>query len=213
MGVGKLPGVGSEGGWPSSPNSGNQPSEIVSKSMTQGGGIGSEGGYKFVPSPQYHNTDPLVHLIGPANESPAEVKGVKITSLVDSGACMSAMVKRFAEELNLEIQPLSTILDIESNIMAHLLRMGSMTMNENSDKSEFNLDEIQGSVHLTQNITLGPFENVTISGLLKGPVKSNLYNKRVNVSVEPLEGHKEDGAKYCAVPGYTFRNLAHTEFM
>ena len=26
----------------------------------------------------------------------------------------------------------------------------------------------------------------------------------MNVSVEPLEVHKEDGAKYCAVPGYTF---------
>ena len=79
-----------------------------------------------------------------------------------------------------------------------------MTMNDNSDKSEFNLDEIRGSVHLTQNLTLGPFENVTISGLLKGPVKSSSYYKCVNVSVEPLEIHKEDGAKYCAVPGYTF---------
>ena len=46
--------------------------------------------------------------------------------------------------------------------MAHLLRMGSMTMNDNSDKLECNLDEIRGSVHLTQNITLGPFENATI---------------------------------------------------
>ena len=88
--------------------------------------------------------------------------------------------------------------------MAHLLRMGSMTMNDNSDKLEFNLDEIQGSVHLTRNLMLGPFKNVTISGLLKGPVKSSSYYKRVNVSVEPLEVHKEDGAKYCAVPGYTF---------
>ena len=88
--------------------------------------------------------------------------------------------------------------------MAHLLCMGSMTMNENSDKSEFNLDEIQGSVHLTQNVTLGLFENVMISGLLKGPVKSSSYYKHVNVSVEPLEVHKEDRAKYCAVPGYTF---------
>ena len=189
---------------------------------------------------------------------------------------MSAMVKSFAEELKLEIKPLSTILDIESTgggrvpyhgyvecrlklpqiekfyldvlmlvlddslygmrvpvqigslhidmaidlatevemqklsrkwelaKMAHLLCMGSMTMNDNSDKSEFNLDEIRGSVHLTQNLTLGLFENATISGLLKGPVKSSSYYKHVNVSVEPLEVHKEDGAKYCAVPGYTF---------
>ena len=51
---------------------------------------------------------------------------------------------------------------------------------------------------------MGPFKNATISGLLKGPVKSSSYYKHVNVSVEPLEVHKEDGAKYCAVPGYTF---------
>ena len=76
--------------------------------------IGSEGGYGFIPSPQYHNPNPLVRVIGPANESPVEVEGVRITSLVDSGACMSAMVKSFAEELQLEIKPLSTILDIES---------------------------------------------------------------------------------------------------
>ena len=41
------------------------------------------------------------------------VEGIPITSLVDSGACMSAMVKSFAEELQLEIKPLKTILDIE----------------------------------------------------------------------------------------------------
>ena len=87
--------------------------------------------------------------------------------------------------------------------MVHLLHMGSLTVNKESEKSEFNLDEIQGSVHLTQSVTLGPFEN-TISGLLKGTVKSSSYYKHVNVSVEPLEVHKEDGAKYCAVPGYTF---------
>ena len=51
---------------------------------------------------------------------------------------------------------------------------------------------------------LGPFENATISGLLKGPVKSSSYYKCVNVSVEPLEVHKEDGTKYCAIPGYMF---------
>ena len=82
--------------------------------MIQGGGVGTEGGYGFVPSPQYHSPDPLVCLIGHANESPVEVEGVKITSLVDSGACMSSMVKSFADELKLEIKPLSTILDIES---------------------------------------------------------------------------------------------------
>ena len=63
--------------------------------------------------PKYNNPDPLVRLIGEANEAPAIVEGIPITSLVDSGACMSAMVKSFAEELQLKIKPLKTILDIE----------------------------------------------------------------------------------------------------
>ena len=48
------------------------------------------------------------------NESPAIVEGVPITSLVDSGANMSAITKSFAEELQLEIKGLQTILDIEA---------------------------------------------------------------------------------------------------
>ena len=63
--------------------------------------------------PEYHNPYPLVRLIGEANEAPAIVEGIPITSLVDSGACMSAMVESFAKELQLEIKPLKTILNIE----------------------------------------------------------------------------------------------------
>ena len=63
--------------------------------------------------PEYHNPDPLVRLIGKANESSAVVEGVPITCLVDTGACMSAMAKGFAKELQLEIKSLNTILDIE----------------------------------------------------------------------------------------------------
>ena len=51
---------------------------------------------------------------------------------------------------------------------------------------------------------LGPFESRALSGILKGPVKNSAYNKRVNVSVEPMEAHKEGENQYCAVPGYTF---------
>ena len=67
-----------------------------------------------VLGPQYHNPDPLVRLIGTPNESPAIVKGVPITSLIDSGANMSAITKSFAEELQFEIKGLETILDIEA---------------------------------------------------------------------------------------------------
>ena len=84
--------------------------------------------------------------------------------------------------------------------MATALRMNSMVVDENS----FKLDEISGSVHTTQKLTLGPFENATVTGILKGPVKNSVYHKRVNVSIEPLEAHKEGENKYCAVPGYAF---------
>ena len=57
---------------------------------------------------------------------------------------------------------------------------------------------------MTQKIMLGPFESRTLSGILKGPVKNSAYRKHVNVSVEPLEAHKEGESQYCAVPGYTF---------
>ena len=50
--------------------------------------------------------------------------------------------------------------------MASLLCMCSLTVNK--DKAEFDLDEINGS---ESYFTLGPFENVTVSGLLKGPLK------------------------------------------
>ena len=38
-----------------------------------------------------------------------------------------------------------------------------------------NLEEINGTVHLTHNLSLGPFETATLAGLLKGPVKDSAY--------------------------------------
>ena len=84
--------------------------------------------------------------------------------------------------------------------MATALRMNSMVVDEES----FKLDEINGTVHTTQKLSLGPFENATVTGILKGPVKSSAYHKRVNVTVEPIEAHKEGENKYCAIPSYAF---------
>ena len=77
--------------------------------------MGTVGGSlrEMLKMPEYHNPDPLVRLIGKTNEASAVVDGVPITCLVDSGSCMSAMVKSFARALDLEIKPLNTILDIE----------------------------------------------------------------------------------------------------
>ena len=77
--------------------------------MNQGDLLG--GGY--VPAPEYHNPDPLVQLIGPANEGKVKIEGVEITALIDTGACMSAMTKSFAEALELDLKSLNSVLDIE----------------------------------------------------------------------------------------------------
>ena len=81
--------------------------------------------------------------------------------------------------------------------MASFLQMAGMQTKE----PVINLEEINGTVHLTQNLSLGPFKTATISGLLKGPVKDSAYYKRVNVSVEPMSNHLNDDSKYCAVQG------------
>ena len=59
-------------------------------------------------------------------------------------------------------------------------------------------------MQITKDLSLQPFENVTVSGLLKGPVKRSAYFQRVNVALEPMEQHKEGEGPYCAVPAYTF---------
>ena len=64
--------------------------------------------------------------------------------------------------------------------MATALWMNSMVVDEKS----FKLDEIKGAVHTIQKLTLGTFENATVTGILKGPVKNSSYHKHVNVSLE-----------------------------
>ena len=85
--------------------------------------------------------------------------------------------------------------------MATALHMKSMAVNE---EQTFKLDYVCGSVHTTQMVTVGPFENTTVSGILKSPVKNCAYHKHVNVTIGPLEAHKEGEHNFCAVPGYTF---------
>ena len=84
--------------------------------------------------------------------------------------------------------------------MASYLQMAGMQTKE----PVIDLEEVKGTVHLTHNLSLGPFETATVSGLLKGRVKESAYYKCINVSVEPMSNHFNDDSKYCAVPGYTF---------
>ena len=55
---------------------------------------------------QFYNLNPLVHLIGEANEAPVYVDGVKCTALIDLGDQVPTIMTSFAKHLSLPIQPL-----------------------------------------------------------------------------------------------------------
>ena len=61
----------------------------------------------------YHNPDPLVRLIGEANETDIIIENEKVKGLIDSGAQVSSISDTFASKLGLKIKQLDTLLDLE----------------------------------------------------------------------------------------------------
>ena len=59
------------------------------------------------------NPNPVVQLVGCANEALVVVDGQEVSALVDSGAQVSTISALFCEELGLEIQPLGQLLELE----------------------------------------------------------------------------------------------------
>ena len=54
----------------------------------------------------YHNPNPWVWTLGRANESEIEVDGIRSKALIDSGAMISMMNKKYCDTHGYEIQPL-----------------------------------------------------------------------------------------------------------
>ena len=63
----------------------------------------------------YYNPDPLYRLIGPANKTEVNIEGVRMKTLIDSGAQISAISKSMAKTLGLSIAKLVTLLDVEGS--------------------------------------------------------------------------------------------------
>ena len=74
---------------------------------------GKQRGQKNIDPIQFLNPDPVVQLVGCANEAPVVMDGCEVTALVDSGAQVSTISARLCEELDLEIQPLGRLLELE----------------------------------------------------------------------------------------------------
>ena len=65
---------------------------------------------KMVTEFGYHSPDPLVHLLGYANETRVVVEEVEMMALVDTGFQISALTEGFCTEMGLEILPLRNLM-------------------------------------------------------------------------------------------------------
>ena len=70
-------------------------------------------GQKEIAPIPFLNPDPVVQLVGCANEAPVVVDGCEVAALVDLGAQVSTISAQLCEELGLEIQPLGQLLELE----------------------------------------------------------------------------------------------------
>ena len=64
---------------------------------------------------KYHNLDPLLRLIGPANETTIVVEGQRFLVLIDSGAQLSTMSESLAQALKLPVHKLNTLIEAEAS--------------------------------------------------------------------------------------------------
>ena len=62
---------------------------------------------------KYHNPDPLVRLIGPANEAIILIEGPEFQALIDSGAQLSTMSEALVQALKLPVHNLHTLIKAE----------------------------------------------------------------------------------------------------
>ena len=108
------------GGCEQSSSQGSNPrnsSKPVSKSINGVAGSGIE---------EYYNPDPILQIIGDINETPVHVDGVQCTTLIDSGAQMSAITTSFAKQLGLKVNSLEKFTNVEGSVWGskyHILDM------------------------------------------------------------------------------------------
>ena len=64
---------------------------------------------------EYCNPNPWVRILGRANETEVEIDGKISKALIDSGAMISMMRKRYCDEHGYEIQPLDQLVPMEGS--------------------------------------------------------------------------------------------------
>ena len=67
---------------------------------------GNRKGQKGIAPILFLNPDPVVHLVGCANEALVVIDGCKVTALIDLGAQVLSISGQLCKDLDLKIQPL-----------------------------------------------------------------------------------------------------------
>ena len=93
--------------------------------------------------------------------------------------------------------------------LAATLKLGQ-AQTEIGEGEGINLDDLVGSVTTTQKVKLAPFEGRTILGVMKGSIRGVGISKRVNVLSEPSAEQLKEGARFSAVPAYTYASPSST---
>ena len=91
---------------------------------------------------KYNNLDPLLRLIGPANEATITVEGQRFLALIDSEAQLSMMSGSLVQALQLPVHKLNTLIEAEASgggiipyvgcVEARLAIPGTAKMNKDS---------------------------------------------------------------------------------
>ena len=63
---------------------------------------------------RYHNLDPILRLVGLANEATIIVEGQRFLALIDSGAQLSTMLESLVQALKLPAHKLNTLIEAEA---------------------------------------------------------------------------------------------------
>ena len=79
---------------------------------TQDKAVNKKGWKGIAPIP-FLNPNPVVQLVGHANEVPVVMDGCEVTALVDFGAQVSNISAQLCKDLGLEIQPFGQLLELE----------------------------------------------------------------------------------------------------
>ena len=96
--------------------------------LTQDKAVKKRGWKEITPIP-FLNPNPVVQLVGCANEALVVVDGCEVVALVDLGAQVLTMSAQLCEELGLKIQPLGQLLELEGTEGAAIPYLGFVEVN------------------------------------------------------------------------------------